>query len=257
MSKPLFKLANKVLLFCFLSYILLDFTKCKNFEKDSEDDNRPENPNFLILISDDQRWDHISYHGNPIIPELQTPNIDALAAEGVYFDYSFVTTSICAVSRTSIKTGMYASTHGMNHFNTPLERDILFLTYRALLREAGYRKGMLGKWGIGEAGTEEIFDVWNAWYHQGPCFHETDSGEIHNSVWLAAKTRDFLATLEPDQPFVLTVCYKAPHHPYQPDPRDTALFKDVHIPRRESDTPEAYANMAAHVREGSLPTPWS
>ncbi|MGM0573401.1 MAG: sulfatase/phosphatase domain-containing protein [Bacteroidota bacterium] len=66
------------------------------------------------------------------------------------------------------------------------------------------------------------------------------------------KTRDFFASLEQDQPFALTVCYKAPHHPYKPDPRDTSLFKDVDIPRRESDNPGAYANMASHVMEGSL-----
>lgn len=252
MSKNMTGLFSKVLLYGLLGFVLFDFSSCSHGNRDSEGDRRPENPNFLILVSDDQRWDQVSYHGNPIIPELETPNIDALASEGVYFNYGFVTSPICAVSRASIMTGMYESTHGMNHFNTPIDRDILFKTYPALLQEAGYRTGMLGKWGIGEAGTEEIFDVFNAWYHQGPYFHETDSGKIHNSVWLSAKTREFLASLEPDQPFALTVCYKSPHHPYQPDPRDTALFKDVEIPRRESDNPEAYANMAQHVMEGSL-----
>lgn len=252
MGHSLYKFTNKALLFGLLGTSLMSFTKCSNSTKNSEADRRPENPNFLILISDDQRWDQVSYHGHPIIPELETPNIDALASEGVYFDRGYVTSPICAISRASIMTGMYASTHGMNHFNTPLDREVLFLTYHALLKNAGYRTGVLGKWGIGEAGAEEIVDVFDAWYHQGPYFHETDSGQIHNSVWLAAKTRDFLASLEPDQPFALTVKYKSPHHPYQPDPRDSTLFKEVEIPRRASDTPEAYANMASHVMENSL-----
>ncbi|MGM0573400.1 MAG: sulfatase-like hydrolase/transferase [Bacteroidota bacterium] len=189
MSKSIIKSTNKVLLFFFLSFILLNFTKCKNLTKDSDDNNRPANPNFLILVSDDQRWDQVSYHGNPIIPELRTPNIDELASQGVYFDQGFVTSPICAVSRASIMTGMYASTHGMNHFNTPIERDVLLKTYPALLQEAGYRTGVLGKWGVGEEGTDEIFDVFNAWYHQGSYFHDTDTGKIHNSVWLAEKNQ--------------------------------------------------------------------
>jgi arylsulfatase A-like enzyme len=209
-------------------------------------------PNFLILISDDQRWDQVSYPGNQIIPELKTPNLDKLASQGAYFTNAFVTTPICAVSRASIMTGRYVSSHGMNHFNTPLAEDVIDKTYPALLKAAGYRTGIFGKWGIGMAGTEKIFDVSDAWYNQGNYFHETDSGLIHNSVWLAAKTREFFASVTPEQPFCLTVCYKSPHHPYQPDYRDTMLFKDVVIPKRVSDTPEAYSNMAANVMEKSL-----
>jgi arylsulfatase A-like enzyme len=209
-------------------------------------------PNFLILISDDQRWDQVSYPGKQIIPELKTPNLDKLASQGAYFTNGFVTSPICAVSRASIMTGMYVSSHGMNHFNTPLEKEVISKTYPAVLKEAGYRTGIFGKWGIGMAGTEKIFDVVDAWYNQGVYFHDTDSGKVHNSVWLAAKTREFLASAKPEQPFCLTVCYKSPHHPYQPDYRDTALFKDVFIPKRISDTPEANSNMAPRIMEKSL-----
>jgi arylsulfatase A-like enzyme len=209
-------------------------------------------PNILILISDDQRWDQLSYADNPLIPELKTPNIDELAKQGVYFRNAFITTPICAVSRASIVTGRYASTHGMNHFNTPIAPDVLKKSYPALLHNNGYRTGVLGKWGMGTDGTEEIFDVFNAWYNQGEYFHDTDSGKIHNSEWLAIKSREFLESCTPDQPFCLTVCYKSPHHPYQPDQRDKDLFEDVDIPKRETDTPEDYQTMASHVMEKSL-----
>jgi len=240
------RLSFKILSAGFLYILLFLFTEgCAKNTKSSK-------PNFLILISDDQRWDQASYPGNPIIPELKTPNLDKLASQGVYFTNAFVTSPICAVSRASIMTGRYVSTHGMNHFNTPLKEDVLMQTYPALLKKAGYRTGVLGKWGMGMAGTEKIFDVCNAWYNQGAYFHETDSGKIHNSLWLAAKTREFLASVTPGQPFCLTVMYKSPHHPYQPDYRDTSLFKNVFIPKRISDTPEAYKNMAPHVMENSL-----
>jgi arylsulfatase A-like enzyme len=235
-----------ILSVCLLSFALVTIAKKSNGSTKSS------RPNFLILISDDQRWDQISYPGNQIIPELKTPNLDKLASQGAYFTNAFVTTPICAVSRASIMTGRYVSTHGMNDFNTPLKQEVISNTYPALLKKAGYRTGVLGKWGIGMEGTEKIFDVVDAWYNQGVYFHETDSGPVHNSVWLAAKTREFLASVTPGQPFCLTVMYKSPHHPYQPEYRDTALFKEVYIPKRKSDTPEAYANMAPHIMEKSL-----
>jgi len=228
-------------------FVIMAFTACSSVDKDEE-----VKPNFLILISDDQRWDQISYADNPIIPELNTPNMDKLAEDGVYFRNAFITTPICAVSRASIMTGRYVSTHGMNHFNTPIKPDVLGKTYPAVLRENGYRTGLIGKWGMGIKGTEEIFDVFNGWYHQGPYFHDTDSGRVHNSKWLADRAREFFESGSSEQPFCLTICYKAPHHPYQPDERDKRLFEDVDIPKRETDTPEAYEVLASHVMDSSL-----
>lgn len=235
-----------ILSVCLLSFALVTITK------NSYGSTKSSRPNFLILISDDQRWDQVSYPGNQIIPELKTPNLDNLASQGVYFTNAFVTSPICAVSRASIMTGRYVTTHGMNHFNTPLKQEVIANTYPALLKKAGYRTGVLGKWGMGMKGTEDIFDVVDAWYNQGVYFHDTDSGKVHNSVWLAAKTKEFLASVTPEQSFCLTVMYKSPHHPYQPDYRDTALFKDIDIPKRISDTPQAYKYMSPYVMEKSL-----
>ena len=209
-------------------------------------------PNFLILIADDQRWDQLSCADHPIIPELKTPNIDRLASNGVYYRNAFVTSPICAVSRASIMTGRYASSHGMNHFNTPLAPEVLAKTYPALLHDHGYTTAVLGKWGMGTEGTGDVFDLFNAWADQGRYFHDTDSGKVHNEEWLAAKARDFLKSRNPDKPFCLTVCFKAPHHPYQPDERDKDLFGEVKIPKRATDTPEGYRAMSATIMDSSL-----
>jgi arylsulfatase A-like enzyme len=209
-------------------------------------------PNFLILIADDQRWDQLSCADHPIIPELKTPNIDRLASGGVYYRNAFVTSPICAVSRASIMTGRYASSHGMNHFNTPMTPDVLGKTYPALLQDHGYTTAVLGKWGMGTEGTDKIFDLFNAWADQGRYFHETDSGKIHNEAWLAVKARDFMESHNPDKPFCLTVCFKAPHHPYQPDERDKDLFEEVTIPKRATDTPEGYRAMSSRIMDKSL-----
>ena len=209
-------------------------------------------PNFLILISDDQRWDQLSYADKPIIPQLKTPNMDSLARQGAYFRNAFITTPICAVSRASIMTGRYGSTHGMNHFRTPISPDVLSKSYPALLHDNGYRTGLLGKWGMAVDGAENVFDVFNAWMTQGKYFHETGQGKVHNAEWLAERTREFLESGAPDKPFCLTVCYKSPHHPYQPDERDKNLFDDVIIPKRQTDTPGAYQAIKSDMMEKSL-----
>ena len=209
-------------------------------------------PNILVLISDDQRWDQLSCADNPLIPELKTPNIDKLAQSGAYFRNAFVTTPICCVSRASIMSGRYVSTHGMNYFNTPMTTEVLNRTYPALLHDNGYRTGIIGKWGMGIEGTEKIFDVFNAWKGQGNYFHETESGKIHNADWLANSAREFLETCTTEKPFCLTVCYKSPHHPYQPDERDKDLFGDVDIPKRQTDTPQACQAIKSGMMEKSL-----
>ena len=236
-----------------LKLAALSFSSCAMQTMES-DGKRPKRkrPNILVLIADDQRWDQLSCANKPIIPQLKTPNMDRLAQEGVHFNNAFVTTPICAVSRASIMTGMYASTHGMNHFKTPIKADVLSKSYPALLHDNGYRTGVLGKWGMGTEGTEKIFDVFNAWANQGKYFHDTDEEKIHNAEWLADRAAEFLASCQPDQPFCLTVCYKSPHHPYQPDPRDKNLFDDVVIPKRQTDTSESYQAIQSDMMDKSL-----
>lgn len=216
------------------------------------DEGRAARPNFLVLISDDQRWDQMGHARRPIIPGFQTPHIDRIAAEGVSFPNAFVTSPVCAVSRASIVTGRYAASHGMHHFSTPLAPDVLAMSYPALLHDHGYRTGMIGKWGMGTAGTEKVFDVFNAWMDQGAYFHQTPEGKIHNAEWLARRTREFLESSPKDRPFCLTVCFKSPHHPYQPDDRDSGLFKDVVIPQRPSDTAAAYQAIRSAWMDDSL-----
>lgn len=240
------KLSNGIWLAFPISIILLSLTNCIG------GNDKSLKPNFLILISDDQRWDQLSCADHPLVSQLQTPNMDRLAHDGVYFRNAFVTSPVCAVSRASIMTGRYASTHGMNHFNTPLAPEVINKSYPALLHDNGYETGVLGKWGIGTAGTEGIFDVFNAWATQGTYFFDTDSGKIHETEWLAINARKFLESRNSEKPFCLTVCFKSPHHPYQSDERDKNLFEDVIIPKRRTDTPENYQAMAPHVMEKSL-----
>ena len=112
-------------------------------------------PNIVFLLTDDQRWDMVGCMGNTII---QTPNMDRLAEEGVLFTRHHVTTSLCAPSRASTFTGLYARCHGIHEFRTSLSDDQFDASYPELLRQAGYRTGFIGKYGIGRTLPTERFD---------------------------------------------------------------------------------------------------
>src|SRR5258708_39442723 len=111
-------------------------------------------PNFILFLTDDQRWDCLSCAGHPA---LRTPHIDRLAAEGVRFRNAFVTTSICCVSRASFFTGRLGRNHKVGDFQTALPLDVLAESFPALLKKAGYRTGCFGKWGIGGTPAQEPF----------------------------------------------------------------------------------------------------
>jgi len=81
-------------------------------------------PNIIFILTDDHRWDAFSCMDHPF---LKTPNLDRIAGEGVMFENSFCTTSLCSPSRASFLTGQYAHTHGVKTNHTPWdEKNVTF-----------------------------------------------------------------------------------------------------------------------------------
>ena len=66
-------------------------------------------PNFVFILTDQQRRDSLGCYGNQV---AQTPNLDKLAADGVAFDSAFCANVVCSPSRASIITGRYPRAHG-------------------------------------------------------------------------------------------------------------------------------------------------
>ena len=97
-------------------------------------------PNFLFIITDQHRADHLGCYGNYAV---RTPNIDCIAAGGTRWDRFYVANPICMPNRASIMTGRMCSVHGARHNGIPLSRD--HTTFVELLRDAGYRTGLIGK----------------------------------------------------------------------------------------------------------------
>ena len=97
-------------------------------------------PNILILYTDQQRWDAVGINGNP---DIQTPNLDRLARQGVNFDRFFVQNPVCMPSRLSFLTGQYPSTLKITHMGVPVPPETVTLPH--LLKPYGYVTANIGK----------------------------------------------------------------------------------------------------------------
>ena len=97
-------------------------------------------PNFLFIITDQHRADHLGCYGNPVVKK---PHIDGIAAQGTRWKRFYVANPICMPNRASIMTGRMCSVHGARHNGIPLSKD--HTTFVELLRDAGYTTGLIGK----------------------------------------------------------------------------------------------------------------
>ncbi len=116
-------------------------------------------PNIIVMYADDLGFGDVSCYG---ATALDTPNIDRLASEGVIFYQGYATAATCTPSRYSLLTGSYSWRNERAHIlpgDAPLIIDPDTSTLPAVLKEAGYKTGVVGKWhlGIGEGNQN-----WNA-----------------------------------------------------------------------------------------------
>jgi arylsulfatase A-like enzyme len=219
-------------------------------------------PNIIFLLTDDQRWDTMGCAGNPII---QTPNMDAMANDGVRFTNAFVTTSICASSRASIFSGQWTSRHSIKDFATPFSPDALAQTYPMQLRSAGYRIGFIGKYGVGTQKDLPVneYDYWKGFPGQGTYEHKDKDGNYkHLTQIMGEQAIEFLQGCSKDQPFCLSISFKAPHV-QDSDPRqfiyDRAykdLYEDDVIPVPEKADPHYFEALPEFLRTSEARRRW-
>ena len=218
-------------------------------------------PNIVLLLTDDQSYRSVGYSGNA---QVRTPNLDRLAAQGVVFDAAYDTTAICMASRAQVMIGMYEYKTGCNFSHGPLSADKWTRSYPVLLREAGYHTGFVGKFGfsVKAAGgnssyhhNEDLpmdsFDAWYGWPGQGS--YKTKDNEFmaryaktypHVTRACGAASQDFIRNAKKkDQPFCLSVSFKAPHGPMSPDP----FFDDVYADTVWERQPNYGEKGAAHL----------
>ncbi|MBV1879549.1 MAG: sulfatase-like hydrolase/transferase [Pseudomonadales bacterium] len=100
----------------------------------------PEKPNFLFIMTDQHRADHVGFGGNK---NIKSPHLDAIANRAMVFDSAYVSNPTCMPNRATIATGRMPSTHGTRQNGISL--DWRANTYIKSLRKAGYRTSHIGK----------------------------------------------------------------------------------------------------------------
>ena len=200
-----------------------------NASRISQTTTRP--MNIVVLVIDDTRWDSIGAAGNRIV---QTPRIDALAADGIRFAQARVVTSICMTSRASILTGQYMSRHGIDRFGKQLTPEAFARTYTGVLRAAGYWVGHVGKYDVG-APRPGDYDYLRA-YHGRHWVAGAAGERVHVTEQNARDSLEFLKTRPKDKPFALSVGYFAPHaedaakEQYLPQEWSAELYAGATVP---------------------------
>jgi len=156
------------------------------------------------------RADVMGCAGHPIV---KTPTLDRLAKEGVRFENMFVTTSICAASRATFFTGLYERTHRFTFGTPPIQDKFAQACYPRMLKDAGYRTGFTGKYGVSMARgqREAMFDFFRP-VNRNPYFKKQRNGRLrHEADVNADNAVEFLRTQPKGKPFCLSVSFNSAH----------------------------------------------
>jgi arylsulfatase A-like enzyme len=199
--------------------------------------NRP--PNVVVILADDLGYGDLSCYG---APDLRTPNIDALARDGMRFTRFYANSPVCSPTRAALLTGCNPDMVGVpGVIRTNPENSWGYLSPSAvllpqLLKTRGHHSGLVGKWHLGLASpntpTERGFDSFQGFLgdmmddyfthrRHGNNYMRRDRAEIdpkgHATDLFSDWAVDYLRERR-DQPFFLYLAYNAPHVPVQPPP---------------------------------------
>lgn len=127
--------------------ILFGSTSCKKAVEKPAD--LP--PNVIFILADDLGYGDLGFLGQQFI---ETPNIDRLAAEGMFFSHHYAGSTVCAPSRSALLTGLHTG-HTPIRGNSEIQPEGQYpmadtlMTLSKVFQEAGYATGAFGKWGLG------------------------------------------------------------------------------------------------------------
>lgn len=213
-----------------------------------------EQPNILIIISDDHAYQTIGAYGSPY---GKTPGIDRIAEEGMVFNSAYVTNSICGPSRATILTGKYSHKNGFKDNETSRfdHSQDLFVKQ---LREVGYKTAWIGKQHLGN--EPQGFDFYSILPGQGHYFNpdfitlgkgrENIKGYVSDVV--TDKSLDWLSSIDSQEPFCLVIGHKATHRTWMPAPEDFGLYDTVEFPIPETFFDDYNTREAASKQEMSI-----
>jgi N-acetylglucosamine-6-sulfatase len=219
-----------------LAIILVAFSciGCSAETEVSKSEASEEKPNFIFILTDDQRFDAMGFMGHPF---LKTPNIDRLRNEGGWFKNAFCTTSLCSPSRASFLTGTHSSRHGIMANDMGFDFDFdKTPSYHQILRDkAGYNSAYVGKWHMGlfHDNPRPGFDYWLSFKDQG-VYIDPELNENGRPFKSKGYVTDILndaavkwlgENAGGDKPFVMYLSHKAVHQPFLPATRHKGIYK--------------------------------
>jgi autotransporter-associated beta strand protein len=221
-------------------------------------------PNVVLIMSDDAGYADFGFQsqftGQP--SQVQTPNLDQLAAQGVAFSNAYLPAAICAITRAGLLTGRNPSTFGWGQ--NALPQDVPFegfpvdqVTLLERTKQLGYKTGVIGKWHLGEQpqwqpqsqGADSFYGFWegSTYYFNNPSFPVQIRRDATPIDWAAEpsfnnepldpsgnryltdafgdEASKFIAdNARGAEPFFLYTSFNAPHSPYQAKAQDLDLY---------------------------------
>lgn len=205
-------------------------------------------PNIILIIADDMNWDDSGAYGHPTI---RTPNIDQMAKDGMRFDRTYLTTSSCSPSRSSIITGQYPHNTGAEQLHWGLAAGKI--TFVQQLKASGYYTAAAGKWHLGN----NIRNHFDSIHEASVSGFQLPTGNGKNPPKMVAKKpsgcEDWVSTLQSrpkGKPFFLWLAALDPHRAYEPGtltpPHE---LSDVIVPPYMPDVPKVREDLRMYYDE--------
>jgi len=202
-------------------------------------------PNIVFIITDDQGYGDIAYHGNTVI---KTPHMDALARESTCLrDYHVAPT--CSPTRAALLSGHWTNRTGVWH--TIMGRSMIRANEKllgAFFQDAGYETGMFGKWHLGDnypyrpedRGFGEVYrhggggvgqtpDLWDNAYFDGQYYHNkkiVPAKGFCTDVFFREGQRFIRESVEKKKPFLAYISLNAPHGPLHCPQKYLDMYED-------------------------------
>ena len=250
--------------------ILLNLFSC------GTSNNKP--PNVIVIISDDQGYADVGFHGSN---EIFTPNIDRIAKNGVVFSEGYVSYAVCSPSRAGLITGRYQNRFGYSRNILLAPNDSLMglplseQTLPDVLNNVDYKTKAIGKWHLGahkslvpeKRGFDEFFGFLiggHRYFPEDLTLNDLtearrqmdgyitkiyDNGKrIDTKKYLTEELSDNAVKFiedNSDNPFFLYLSYNAPHTPLQATTKDLERNKHINIEKRQT-----YAAMVSSMDDG-------
>lgn len=191
-------------------------------------------PNFILMIADDLSYTDIGPYGSD---NVKTPNLDALAAEGIKFNHCYNSIAMCVPTRNMLYSGLYPVRTGSYRNHTHSRKGTVSMVQ--YFHQLGYRVGLSGKLHVGPRDSFP-FEIIPGLTEN--CVSATDNYNYDN-------VKKFL-TRDREQPFFLVAGYIQPHVPWTMGDPSQFDRKKLKLPPHWADTPEtreSYANYLAEV----------